>query len=68
MLTITIAGYEDQFNLIAIVISVLQSTKSRNLALATFQCQFVDIDEDLVYVLLNPTIDHAQKNLPISSL
>lgn len=68
VLTITIAGYEDQFNLIATVISVLQSTKSRNLALATFQCQFVDIDEDLVYVLLNPTIDHAQKNLPISSL
>lgn len=29
-------------------------------------CQLMDINESPVYVLLNPTINHAQKDLPIS--
>jgi len=45
---------------------VVVSVKSRDLTCVPSLCQLMDINESPVYVLLNPTINHAQKDLPIS--
>lgn len=54
------------FSLVAFVMSTPVRFKSINPMCVRFLYQLMDINESPVYVLLNPTINHAQKDLPIS--